>query len=133
MATGPDGSEYARFGQSLIEAVNAAAPAVKLRQRASEGSVDNAQILARGEADYAIIQADVAAAAVAGEDVFARGAARHEPACRRRPVSRRLSTSSSARTRPSATIGDLRGSRVDIGAPHRARASTRWRCSRRTA
>ncbi len=74
LATGPAGSAYARFGRSLIEAVNAAAPQVKLRQRASQGSIENTRLLARGEADYAIVQGDVAAAALAGEDVFARGA-----------------------------------------------------------
>ena len=55
--------------------MNASAPAVKLRQRASDGSVDNVRILARGEADYAIVQSDVAAAALAGEGDFARGGA----------------------------------------------------------
>src|SRR6185503_6086660 len=75
LATGADGSEYARFGTALIAAVNAAAPAVKLRQRESDGSVENARVLGRGEADYAIIQADVAAAALAGEDVFAKSGA----------------------------------------------------------
>jgi hypothetical protein len=71
IATGAEDSEYARFGETLIEAINQAAQGVKLRQRYSDGSVDNAWLLSRGEADYAIIQGDVAAAA-----------------CRRRPVSR---------------------------------------------
>jgi len=115
VATGPEGSEYARFGQSLIEMVNAAAPSLKLRQRATAGSVDNALILARGEADYAIIQADVAAAAVAGEDVFARGAA----LTTLRAVGSLFPEAVHIVVRPDApfrTIADLRGKRVDIGA-----------------
>jgi TRAP transporter TAXI family solute receptor len=112
---GTRGSEYARFGQSLIEMVTAAAPSIKLRQRASEGSVDNALILSRGEADYAIIQADVAAAAVAGEDVFARGAA----LTNLRAVGSLFAEAVHVVVRPDApvrTIAELRGKRVDIGA-----------------
>ena len=115
VATGPNGSEYARFGRALIEAVNAAAPAAKLRQRASEGSVDNAQILARGDADYAVIQGDVAAAAVAGDDVFARA-----PLDTLRAVGALFPEAVHVVVpagSPIREIGDLRGKRVDIGAP----------------
>ena len=73
VATGPEGGEYARFGAALISGVAEAAPNVRLRQRHSQGSVENAWLLSRDEADYAIIQGDVAAAAIAGSDVFARG------------------------------------------------------------
>jgi len=73
VATGPEDGEYARFGESLIAAVEQSARGIKLRQRHSQGSVENAWLLARGEADYAIVQGDVAAAALAGEDVFAKG------------------------------------------------------------
>ena len=116
LATGADGSEYARFGKSFIEAITAAAPAVKLRQRATEGSVDNAQLLARGEADYAIIQADVAAAAVAGEDVFARGG----PLDNLRalgglfPEAVHIVVPADS---PVREVAQLRGHRVGIGAP----------------
>jgi TRAP transporter TAXI family solute receptor len=116
VATGPEGSEYARFGRSLIEAVNAAAPTVRLRQRASDGSVDNVRILSRGEADYAIVQADVAAAALAGEDVFARGgpigALRAVGGLFPEAVHVVVLTDS-----PIRQVSDLRGKRVDLGAP----------------
>ena len=117
LATGADGSEYARFGQAFIEAITAAAPAVKLRQRTSEGSVDNAQLLARGEADYALIQADVAAAAVAGEDVFARGG----PLVSLRAVGGLFPEAVHIvvpANSPVREVGDLRGHRVAIGAPN---------------
>jgi TRAP transporter TAXI family solute receptor len=74
LASGPEGGDYARFATELVAAVNEASPGVRLRQRHSEGSVENAWLLARGEADYALVQGDVAAAALAGEGVFARGA-----------------------------------------------------------
>jgi TRAP transporter TAXI family solute receptor len=116
LATGPEGSEYARFGESLMASVNQAAPDVKLRQRHSEGSVDNAWLLARGEADYAIVQGDVAAAALAGEDVFARSA----PLSSLRAVGGLFPEAVHVVVLPDSPIRDitqLRGRRVDIGAP----------------
>ena len=107
---------YARFGAALIAAVNQLAPAVKLRQRHSEGSVDNAWLLARGEADYAIVQGDVAAAAVAGEDVFARGG-RWRSCARSAGCFPRRFTSSCCADSPIRDVADLRGRRVDIGTP----------------
>jgi TRAP transporter TAXI family solute receptor len=73
IATGPQNGEYAKFGDAMIAAIRQLAPNVKLRQRNSEGSVENARLLSLGEADYAIMQGDVAAAALAGDDVFAQG------------------------------------------------------------
>ena len=116
MATGAAGSEYARFGQSFVEAITAAAPAVKLRQRTSEGSVDNANLLARGEADYAILQSDVAAAAVAGEDLFARSG----PLASLRAVGGLFPEAIHIvvlANSPIREVGQLRGHRVGIGAP----------------
>lgn len=73
IATGPSGGDYARMGDTLVAAINQAAPNLKLRLRDSNGSIENARLLASGEADYAFLQGDVAAAAFAGEDAFARG------------------------------------------------------------
>jgi TRAP transporter TAXI family solute receptor len=115
LASGPEDSEYARFGASLIEAVNAVAPAIKLRQRYSQGSVENASLLARGEADYAIVQGDVAAAALAGEDVFARGG----PLASLRAVGSLFPEAVHVVVLPDSAIKEiaqLRGKRVDIGA-----------------
>ena len=116
LASGPEGGEYARFGASLIEAVNAVAPAITLRQRHSQGSVENASLLARGEVDYAIVQGDVAAAALAGEDVFARGG----PLANLRAVGGLFPEAVHVVVLPDSPIRDiaqLRGRRVDIGAP----------------
>jgi TRAP transporter TAXI family solute receptor len=116
LASGAEDSEYSRFAVSLIEAVNSVAPAIKLRQRASQGSVENASLLARGEADYAIVQGDVAAAALAGEDVFARGG----PLANLRAVGGLFPEAVHVIVLPDSPIKDiaqLRGKRVDIGAP----------------
>jgi TRAP transporter TAXI family solute receptor len=116
LATGANDSEYARFGRSFVDAIAAAAPKVKLRQRESDGSVDNAQLLARGEADYAIIQADVAAAAIAGEDVFAQGG----PLAGLRAVGALFPEAvhiAVLADSPLREVEQLRGRRVAIGAP----------------
>lgn len=115
LATGAADSEYARFGRSFVEAVTAAAPAVKLRQRESEGSVDNAQLLARREVDYAIMQADVAAAALVGEDAFAGSG----PLSTLRAVGGLFPEAVHIvvpESSPIRDVGQLRGHRVAIGA-----------------
>jgi TRAP transporter TAXI family solute receptor len=116
IATGAQGADYDRIGTALIAAVNEAAPNVKLRQRYSEGSVDNAWLLSRGEADYAIVQGDVAAAAFAGEGTFARGG----PLATLRAVGGLFPEPIHVVVLPDSpirTIGQLRGQRVSIGAP----------------
>lgn len=116
IATGPEGSDYARFGETLIAAVQAIAPNVKLRQRFSDGSVDNAWLLSRGAADYAIVQADVAAAALAASDIFARGA----PLANLQAVGALFPEAIHVvvpRDSPIREIAQLRGKRVDLGAP----------------
>jgi TRAP transporter TAXI family solute receptor len=114
LATGPEQGEYARFGTTMIAAVNDKAPAVKLRQRYSQGSVDNAWLLSRGEADYAIVQADVASAAAAGQDEFARGG----PLTNLRALGPLFPEVVHIVVRPDSSIRritDLRGRKVAIG------------------
>jgi len=116
LASGPEGSGYARFGASLIAAVNEVAPTVTLRQRNSAGSVENAMLLARGEADYAIVQGDVAAAAFAGDEVFARGA----PLSTLRAVGGLFPEAIHVvvlADSPIQQIRQLAGKRVDLGVP----------------
>jgi TRAP transporter TAXI family solute receptor len=116
LASGPEDGEYARVATGVISAVNAIEPALKLRQRITEGSVDNLRLLSRGEADYAIVQGNVAAAAAAGEDSFAQTGA--HPNLRAvgglfpEPVHIVVLPES-----PIREIAQLRGRRVDIGTP----------------
>jgi TRAP transporter TAXI family solute receptor len=114
IASGQEGGDYARFGAALIANVTQLAPAVKLRQRFSQGSVDNAWLLSRGEADYAIVQGDVAAAAVAGSDLFARGGAltnlRAVGSLFPEPIHVAVLADS-----PIRDVNQLRGKRVDLG------------------
>ena len=116
LASGPRGGEYARFGSAFVESAAKLRPDVSFRSIETEGSVQNAWLLARGEADYAIIQSDVAAEAVAGRGPFAKGGpltmlralgslfpeAVHVVVLERSPI---------------RTVDALRGKRVAIGAP----------------
>lgn len=115
-ASGPPGGHYTRFGSALVEGVAKAGAGVTVRNRETEGSVQNARLLARGEADYGLVQSDVAARAFAGEAPFARG----EPLNMLRalgslfpePIHVVVSATS-----PIREVTDLRGKRVDIGLP----------------
>jgi TRAP transporter TAXI family solute receptor len=116
MASGPADGEYARVTGAIIAAVNELAPGVSLRQRQTEGSVENAWLVARGEADYAIVQGDVAAAAIAGRDMFAQGG----PLATLRAVGGLFPEPIHIVVRQDSPIQDvagLRGRRVNIGTP----------------
>jgi TRAP transporter TAXI family solute receptor len=113
-ASGPRGGEYARFGAALLASVKKLRPEMALRNVETEGSVQNAWLLARGEADYAIVQADVATQAVAGRGPFARGG----PLTTLRALGSLFPEAVHVvvpAASPIRTIDDLRGKRVDIG------------------
>lgn len=116
IATGQAGGDYARLGDAFVSAINQAAPNVKLRARTSDGSVENARLLANGEADYAFVQGDVAAAAFAGEDAFIHGGAldmlRAVGALTPEAVHVVVLDKSSIKS-----VGQLRGDKVNLGPP----------------
>jgi TRAP transporter TAXI family solute receptor len=115
-ASGPRGGEYARFGAAFVESINKVRPERTVRDVSTEGSVQNARMLARGEADYAIIQSDVAAEAVAGRGPFAQGGAlttlRALGSLFPEPIHIVVPAAS-----PIRSVEDLRGRRVNIGEP----------------
>jgi TRAP transporter TAXI family solute receptor len=115
IASGPAGGEYARFTDALIATITQINPALRLRARTSDGSVENARLLAEGGADYALVQSDVAAAAVAGEGPFA---GRTLDALRAVgglfPETLHLVVRADS---PLHDVAHLRGRRVDIGPP----------------
>jgi TRAP transporter TAXI family solute receptor len=116
IASGPTGGQYARFGAALVDSVAKTAPTLTLRHRTTQGSVENVWLLAQGEADYALVQSDVAARAVAGEGVFAGGrplgGLRALGSLFPEPVHVVVLADS-----PIKDVADLRGKRVDIGTP----------------
>jgi len=116
LATGPEDGMYSRFGDSIIAAIKELSPATKIQARHSEGSVDNIFLLTGGQAHYAIVQGDVAAAAVSGDDVFSRG----QPLSTLRAVGGLFPEAIHVVVRPDSPITDvtdLRGRRVNIGTP----------------
>jgi TRAP transporter TAXI family solute receptor len=116
-ASGPRGGEYDRFGKALVDSLKKVGVTVAVRNFETEGSVENAWLLSRGEADYALIQNDVASHAVAGEDQFARGGPlstlRALGSLFPEPVHIIVRANSSIRR-----VADLRGKRVYIGMPN---------------
>lgn len=115
-ASGPRGGHYTRFGSALVEGVAKAGAQVTVRNRETEGSVQNARLLARGEADYALVQSDVAARAFAGQAPFAGG----EPLKTLRALGSLFPEPIHIvvpATSPIREVTDLRGKRVDIGLP----------------
>jgi len=68
VATGPANGEYARFMESLEARLGKESP---IRLAATEGSVSNAFLIDRDRARFGLVQSDVAAAAVAGDGLFA--------------------------------------------------------------
>lgn len=67
VASGPQGGEYQRFLEALTARVRGAGP-ISVAQTA--GSVENAMLVERDEARFALVQSDVAAAAVTGDGAF---------------------------------------------------------------
>jgi TRAP transporter TAXI family solute receptor len=113
VASGPPGGHYTRFGSALVEGVAKAGVKVAVRNRETAGSVQNARLLMRGEADYAIIQSDVAARAFAGEGPFAPAPLNTLRALGGLfPEAIQIVVPSAS---PIQEVTDLRGKRVDIG------------------
>jgi TRAP transporter TAXI family solute receptor len=117
LASGPRGGQYARFGAALVEGFSKAGGRVVVRNRETEGSVENARLLARGEADYALVQSDVAARAFEGKEPFVRGGPldtlRALGALFPEPIQIVVPAAS-----PIREVAELRGKRVDIGTPN---------------
>lgn len=112
LAGGPPGGAYSEVARALAD--RARAEGLPLAVQSSAGSVANVRLLAAGQAQFALVQNDVALAAFEGRSRFA-GAA--QPALRAvaslfpEPVHLVASASSGIRR-----VEDLRGKRVGIGA-----------------
>lgn len=70
VATGPLTGVYYQLGNALCDSLRQAIAGVACRARDSAGSVANVDMLRAGEASFAVIQADVQAAALAGDPRF---------------------------------------------------------------
>lgn len=110
VATGPAGGEYTRF----IESLRPRGAPWSVTQANTRGSVVNALMIDAGEARFALVQSDVAAAAVTGQAAFATyGPLRHL-----RAVAALFPEPVHVVTRAADSIqsmSDLRGKRIAVG------------------
>ena len=116
-ASGPEEGEYHPITEAVVNRAHRLATAVKVRNLATQGSLENVQLIASREADYALVQSDVAAMAYAGEGAFApRGAVTSLRALGSlfpEPLHIVVSAQSAIQS-----VADLRGKRVALGPPN---------------
>lgn len=117
VASGPEAGEYYPIAQALVSRVARLDPVTKMRNAETSGSVENARLIGSKEADYALVQSNVAAMAAAGEGPFAQGGAvtalRALGSLFPEPVHLVVPAGSAIRT-----VADLRGKRVALGTPN---------------
>ena len=116
VASGPATGEYARVVEAVLANMRKGGRKVRVLSVETEGSIENALLVGRAQADYALIQSDVAWLAATGAGPFAvdgplaklvaLGSLYPEP------VHIVVPAKSSIRS-----VDDLRGKRVDIGTP----------------
>lgn len=114
LVTGPVGGEYNRFGAAVAPLI--VGPGVRLRHFASQGSVDNVQLVRAGLADLALVQNDIAAFAFRGIGPFEGGAPMSDLRALRAlfPEPVQIVTLAGSALQSAA---DLAGARIDIGLP----------------
>jgi TRAP transporter TAXI family solute receptor len=113
-ASGPEEGEYHPIAESVIARATRLGEKIKVRNRPTQGSVENVRLIGSKEADYALVQSNVAAMASAGEGLFAQAGAittlRALGSLFPEPVHIVVSAASGIRT-----LADLRGKRVALG------------------
>jgi TRAP transporter TAXI family solute receptor len=115
VASGPEDGEYHPIADAVIARATRLGEKIKVRNLATQGSVENARLIGTKEVDYAIVQSNVAAMAAVGEGPFAQERAvtslRALGSLFPEPVHIVVAATSGIRT-----VADLRGKRVAIGA-----------------
>jgi TRAP transporter TAXI family solute receptor len=114
VAGGQEGGEYA--GVATLIAAGVEAQGLEASTVASAGSFENARLVRQGLADVGLIQSDVAAAAAKGQGAFAAERAMSELRALGSLFPEAVQIVVAADS-PIATIGDLKGKRVDLGPP----------------
>ncbi|MDR7419415.1 MAG: TAXI family TRAP transporter solute-binding subunit [Armatimonadota bacterium] len=121
LVTGGTAGVYFPLGGAMAEIWNQRVSGVRVAAQSSGASVANVQFLARGDAQLALIQNDIAYYAEKGTEVFAEpGSNRPRPVAGIRgiamlyPETIQIVTLKNKRIN---TVEDLRGKRVVVGAP----------------
>jgi len=117
VASGPRDGEYARVAEAIVTAVRGRRANISLRTLETAGSVENVQRLGRREADYALVQSNIASMAVQGSGPFAQGGGTTTLAALGslfpEPVHIVVSAKSGIQR-----VADLKGKRVNVGLPN---------------
>ena len=116
VASGPAGGEYTRVVEAILGTLRKGGRQVRVLGVETEGSIENALLIGRGQADLALVQSDVAWLAANGAGPFAvDGPLKRMVALASlypEPVHIVVPAQSAIRR-----VEDLRGKRVDLGTP----------------
>jgi TRAP transporter TAXI family solute receptor len=116
VASGPAGGEYTRVVEAVLGTAAKSGRKIRVLAVETEGSIENALLLGRGQAEYGLVQSDVASLAVQGAGPFAADGPLTRLAALGslypEPVHILVPANSAIRR-----VEDLRGKRVDIGTP----------------
>jgi len=116
VASGPAGGEYTRVVEAILGTLRKGGRQVRVLGVETEGSIENALLIGRGQADLALVQSDVAWLASNGAGPFAvDGPLKRLVAIASlypEPVHLVVPAKSGIRS-----VEDLRGKRVDLGTP----------------
>jgi len=116
VASGPAGGEYIRVVEAILGTLGKRSRKARVLAVETEGSIENALLLGRGQAEYGLVQSDVASLAVQGAGPFAAEGPLTRIAALGslypEPVHIVVPAKSAIRS-----VQDLRGKRVDIGTP----------------
>lgn len=113
LATGNPGGVFHRYGEALAHVLSDRLPGLSVATVPTDASVENARMVAAGEADLGFSLADIAADAVRGRGDF-EDPARLTALARMYDSYVQLVTGA---TSGITSVRDLRGSRVGLGAP----------------
>jgi TRAP transporter TAXI family solute receptor len=116
LASGPEEGEYYPLAESVVDRAGRLKERIKFRNIETQGSLENVRLVAAKQADYALVQSDVAAMAYAGDGALAQGGAlttlRALGSLFPEPLHIVVSAKSEIRA-----LTDLRGKRVALGPP----------------
>lgn len=121
LVTGGTAGVYYPLGGAMAEIWNTRVPGVRVASQSSGASVVNIQALAKGDAHLALVQNDVAFYAYNGREMFAEpGSNRPQPITAFRGIAMlypEVIQIVTLRGKRIASVEDLRGKRVVVGAP----------------
>ena len=115
-ASGPAGGEYTRVATAIIGTLEKGRRKAHVLAVETEGSIENARLLGRGQADYGLVQSDVAWLAASGAGPFAVDGPQTRLAALGSlyPEAVHIVVPAGSEIR---RVEDLRGKRVDLGTP----------------